>query len=128
MKYIASVCKRTALGAACCLALNTAHATNGMNMEGYGPIATGMGGASMAYDNGNAAMMNNPATLGLMDEQSRLDLFVGFLGPDVKAKTSGITADSDGDAYYMPAGGWVKKHGRATYGIGVFGQGGMGTE
>ena len=27
-------------------------ATNGMLMEGYGPIATGMGGAAMAYDNG----------------------------------------------------------------------------
>ena len=39
----------------------TATATNGMNMEGYGPIATGMGGASYAYDNGTAAMMNNPA-------------------------------------------------------------------
>ena len=37
-----------------------------MNMEGYGPIATGMGGASMAYDNGTAAVINNPATLGLM--------------------------------------------------------------
>jgi hypothetical protein len=41
-------------------------ATNGMIMEGYGPVATGMGGAAMAYDNGTAAMANNPATLGLM--------------------------------------------------------------
>ena len=49
-------------------ASTTVHATNGMNLEGYGPIATGMGGASMAYDNGAAAMMNNPATLGLMPE------------------------------------------------------------
>ena len=37
--------------------------TNGMLMEGYGPIAAGMGGASMAYDNGTTAMANNPATL-----------------------------------------------------------------
>ena len=36
-----------------------AFATNGMNMEGYGPIALGMGGASMAYENGSAATMNN---------------------------------------------------------------------
>jgi long-chain fatty acid transport protein len=35
-----------------------AMATNGMLMEGYGPIAAGMGGASMAYDNGTAAMAN----------------------------------------------------------------------
>jgi long-chain fatty acid transport protein len=33
-----------------------------MNMEGYGPIACGMGGACMAFDNGTAAVMNNPAT------------------------------------------------------------------
>ena len=42
-----------------CMALaglaGSAYATNGMNVEGYGPIASGMGGASMAYDNGNAA-------------------------------------------------------------------------
>src|SRR5437763_754946 len=39
-------------------------ATNGMNMEGYGPIATALGGASFAYDNGTAGLINNPATLG----------------------------------------------------------------
>ena len=60
--------RQTALCAAILTLLTpTAHATNGMNMEGYGPIAAAMGGASMAYDNGTAAMMNNPATIGLMD-------------------------------------------------------------
>ena len=58
----------------------SAYATNGMNLEGYGPIATGMGGASMAYDNGNAAVMNNPATLGLRGQGSRLDVALGMLG------------------------------------------------
>lgn len=104
------------------------YATNGMNMEGYGPEATAMGGASMAYDNGTAAMMNNPATLGLMPEGDRLDLFAGFLGPDVEAKAGGLSADSDGTAYYMPAAGWARKRGRWTFGLGVYGQGGMGTE
>ena len=46
-----------------------AFATNGMNLEGYGPVAHAMGGASMAHDNGSAAMMNNPATLGLLDQK-----------------------------------------------------------
>ena len=103
-------------------------ATNGMNMEGYGPIAAAMGGASMAYDNGSAAMMNNPATIGLMDEGDRLDLFFGFLGPDVKAEAGGMSAKSDGTAYYMPAAGFLRKRGELTYGIGMYGQGGMGTE
>ena len=108
-------------------------ATNGMNLEGYGPIATAMGGASMAYDNGNAAVMNNPATLGLAADGSRLDIAVGMLGPDVTAKCvagpcAGMNAASDGDAYYMPAVGWTKKNGPLTYGAALFAQGGMGTD
>lgn len=105
--------------------VGSAHATNGMNMEGYGPIATGMGGASMAYDNGTAAMMNNPATLGLAADGNRFDAALGFLGPDV-AVVNGQS--SGGDAYFMPAIGWARKDGNLTYGVGMFAQGGMGTE
>jgi len=105
-------------------------ATNGMNLEGYGPIATGMGGASMAYDNGVAAVMNNPATLGLMDDgSSRLDVALGNLGPDVSndAGPGGI-AKSGGTSYFMPAIGYAKRAGKLTYGFGMSAQGGMGTE
>ena len=111
----------------------SALATNGMNMNGYGPVASAMGGASMAYENGTAGMMNNPATLGLMDTGSRLDVAVGFLGPDVGLNGMTFTgapwsAPSGGDAYYMPAIGWAKNNGSLTYGVGMFAQGGMGTE
>lgn len=111
----------------------SAYATNGMNVEGYGPIASGMGGASMAYDNGTAAMMNNPATLGLAADGNRLDVALGFLGPDVSTRCNGgpcagMNASSGGDAYYMPAVGWTRKNGNLTYGLGMFAQGGMGTE
>ncbi len=108
----------------------TVYATNGMNMEGYGPIATGMGGASMAYDNGAAAMMNNPATLGLMAPGDRLDVALGFLGPHVKSTNdaTGESSTSSGNAYYMPALGWVWKNGPLSSGVGVFSQGGMGAE
>lgn len=105
-----------------------AFATNGMNLEGYGPIATGMGGASFAYDNGTAAMANNPATLALNQSNARLDLAVGMLGPDVNSNAAGFSAPSAGDAYYMPAVGYVRRSGNLTYGVGVFAQGGMGTE
>jgi long-chain fatty acid transport protein len=117
--------KQLAAIAVSSMVVSSAWATNGMNVEGYGPIATGMGGASMAYDNGNAAMMNNPATLGLADDGSRLDLAVGFLGPDVKV-VGGL--ESGGDAYIMPAGGYTRKNGNLTYGFGIYAQGGMGTE
>jgi long-chain fatty acid transport protein len=119
------------LAAAVAAAITTpcAFATNGMNMEGYGPVATGMGGASMAYDNGSAAVMNNPATLSLMaDKSSRLDVAVGQLSPDVNSTASGLSADSSATSFIMPAVGWVKRDGQFAYGFGMFAQGGMGTE
>ena len=56
-------------------------ATNGMNMEGYGPISTAMGGASQAIEHGTAAMAQKPATLALMGPGSRIDVAIGVLGP-----------------------------------------------
>ncbi|MEI8171100.1 MAG: outer membrane protein transport protein [Rhodoferax sp.] len=111
------------------LAAGSVHATNGMLMEGYGPISTGMGGASQAIDHGNAGMAQNPATLGMMpDGTSRLDVAFGILGPDVKSSVPGMEAKSGGTSYLMPAFGYVKRNGAYTYGIGMFAQGGMGTE
>lgn len=110
-----------------------AHATNGMNLEGYGPVAAAMGGASMAYDNGTAAVMNNPATLGLMADGSRIDVALGILAPSITANCvagpcTGMEAKSLSDAFFMPAVGYANKSGQLTYGVGVFSQGGMGTE
>jgi long-chain fatty acid transport protein len=113
------------------LAAGSAYATNGMLMEGYGPISTGMGGASQAIDHGNAGMAQNPATLGMMaDGTSRLDVAFGILGPDVTSSvpSMGMTAKSGGTSYVMPAFGYTKRNGAYTYGIGMFAQGGMGTE
>jgi len=107
-----------------------AFATNGMNMEGYGPIAAGMGGASFAYDNGTAALANNPATIGMMaNGTQRFDLAVGGLQPDVTAKMTGMPdAHSGGDSYLMPGFGYIRKDGKLAWGVGVMAQGGMGTE
>ena len=119
--------KLAAIFAASGLAAPTlAFATNGMLMEGYGPIAAAMGGAAMAYDNGTAAMANNPATLGLMAEGRRVDVMLGFVGPRVAAP--GTMGDSKADAFYMPAVGYAARQDRLTYGLGIYGQGGMGTE
>jgi long-chain fatty acid transport protein len=120
-------------------ALPALHATNGMNMEGYGPVATAMGGASFGYDNGTAAMINNPATLGLMADAARLDLAVGILGPHIEVKSppttpnifgvpANQTAKSSATAFFMPAMGYARRSGNLVYGLGVFGQGGMGCE
>jgi long-chain fatty acid transport protein len=122
-------------GALC--ATTSAYATNGMNMEGYGPEATAMGGASQAYDVGSAAMMNNPATIGLMETNNRFDAVLGNLRPDITSKAPATaippgaddTAKSSADSFFMPAVGYLRKSGeKMTWGVGVFAQGGMGTE
>ncbi|MFH2134419.1 MAG: outer membrane protein transport protein [Pseudomonadota bacterium] len=122
---------RSAVAVLVLAALSTqqAYATNGMNLSGYGPEAHAMGGASMAYDNGTAALMNNPATLGLMEEGHRFDAAIGGLFPAITAKnTTYGNTDSSATAFYMPAVGWANKSGQITYGVGMFSQGGMGTE
>jgi long-chain fatty acid transport protein len=107
-------------------------ATNGMNLEGYGPISAGMGGTSFGFHNGTAAMMNNPATLGLFADGYHLDLALGYLGPRITAtvQTPGgdMSAESESKSFWMPALGFYIKKSSWGYGIGVFGQGGMGTE
>ncbi len=127
-----NITKKNVVSLAVATALSTplaVWATNGMNLEAYGPIAGGMGGAAYAYDNGTAAVMNNPATLGMMEEGSRLDVAVGSLGPDISSSMASMPkANSSATAFYMPAVGWVKKSGALAYGVGVFAQGGMGTE
>jgi long-chain fatty acid transport protein len=108
------------------------HATNGMNLEAYGAMAGGMGGASFAYDNGNAAMMNNPATLGLRKQSSNFGLGLTALIPDVKttmpSPAGPVTVESDGNLYLMPNLSFIKKSGEFTYGAGLYAQGGMGSE
>ncbi len=105
------------------------HATNGMLMEGYGPIATGSGGASMASDNGTAGMANNPATLGLMSQGARLDVAVGQLGPKVASQAGPMNADSSANSFLMPAFGYTRRSDSGlVWGVGMFAQGGMGTE
>lgn len=124
-----SALRPLAAAAACALCASPALATNGMDMEGYGPISTGMGGVSQAIEHGTAAVIQNPATLALMPEGQRLDLAIGILGPRVSSSMAGMPeAKSGGTAYTMPAIGYAYKKGPLTYGIAVFSQGGMGTE
>ncbi|HRD95295.1 MAG TPA: outer membrane protein transport protein [Rubrivivax sp.] len=128
MNIVRTVFKLTPV-AALCLGALPASATNGMLMEGYGPVATGMGGAAQAVDHGTAAMAQNPATLALMAPTSRHDAAFGILGPRVASSMPGMgSAESSGKSYVMPAFGYARRSGNLTYGFGLFAQGGMGTE
>jgi long-chain fatty acid transport protein len=113
---------------AAALAPITSYATIGMNLEGYGPISTAMGGAALAYDNGLAAVMSNPATLGLMDEGRRLDVALGNMRPTVKAKMGSTTWESTDGSFLMPALGYAEKRGNMTWGVAGMAQGGMGAD
>jgi long-chain fatty acid transport protein len=103
-----------------------------MNLEGYGPISAGMGGAAYGFHVGTAAMMNNPATLGFFADGYHLDLALGYLGPRIESTVTTpmgeMTAESESKSFWMPALGFYSKKSEWGYGIGVFGQGGMGTE
>lgn len=121
--------RNTAIALAVAGPMTAAMATNGMILEGYGPISTGMGGASQAYDHGNAAMAQNPATLSLAEDGARFDVAVGNLGPKITASMTGMpSADSSGTAYMMPAIGYTRKANGLSYGVGLYAVGGMGTE
>ncbi|MEW6728754.1 MAG: outer membrane protein transport protein [Pseudomonadota bacterium] len=127
-----SALKRSVLATAVAtLVAAPAYATNGMNMEAYGAKAGGMGGASMAYDSGNSAMMNNPATLALKREGWDVGVGLTLLQPNVETRLGGpggMGFASGGDSYLMPSFSLVRKQGPFAYGIGVLAQGGMGTE
>ncbi len=105
-------------------------ATNGMNLEAYGAKAGGMGGAAFAYDSGNSAAMNNPATL-LLKPAGKANLGVGLtlLAPDVTSSHAlAGSVDSKGTAYWMPTIGYTRRQDGLAYGVALLAQGGMGTE
>ena len=108
---------------------STAFATNGMNLEGYGARSHALGGAGMAFDTGNSAVMNNPATLGMMKEgDDELGIGIRGLHPDVAVDYNGQYVKSAGTAYYMPSLSYMRKDGKFAWGVAVLAQGGMGTE
>jgi len=108
-------------------------ATNGMNMEGYGPISTAMGGTAQAYNNGLGGMMNNPATLGMGAESgNKFQFAIGGLNSNVSSSApngSGGTVKTDSNGtFIMPNFGYARKRDKLTFGFGIMSQGGMGTD
>ena len=121
---------RIALAVSSALLASSAFATNGMNMEGYGPISTAMGGTAQAYSNGLGGMMNNPATMGMNVKEGNIFQFaVGGLNPTISSehKASGAKTDSTG-SFIMPGFGYATKKNGFTWGVGFMAQGGMGTD
>lgn len=124
--------RKTACSAVALLVLlgaTPAFATNGMNLEGYGPKSMAMGGTGSAYDIGNSAVMNNPATLGFMQEgTANVSFGLRGLHPHIKLENSGVTDRSDATSFFMPSMSYMRRDGRFSYGVAMLAQGGMGTD
>ncbi len=124
--------RKTACSAVALLVLigaTPAFATNGMNLEGYGSKSLAMGGTGSAYDTGNSAVMNNPATLGFMKEgEAEIGFGIRALHPDVDMTYGGNKEDSVANAFYMPSISYMRRDGRISWGAAMFAQGGMGTD
>ncbi len=107
-----------------------AWATNGMNMIAFGGQEAGMAGASLGVSDNAVAMNNNPAGLTQVQGQE-LTFGLSALMPNLTHKDM-FHNDVDGEknifllpmlayAYRLPNSPWA-------FGLGLFGQGGMGAE
>ncbi|PRZ44838.1 long-chain fatty acid transport protein [Paraburkholderia fungorum] len=129
-----SGCKAVAFSMAF-FAVGTAQATDVFNLEGYGPVSRAMGGTGVAYDIGAAAMMANPATLGLMGQGTYLDLGLDVITTDIKeydtatgkSVSSGNHGNNNGP-YFAPQAAFVYRAGKYAFGAGVFAEGGLGAQ
>lgn len=109
------------------LATTSAFATDGYFPHGYGMKALGMGGASVAMTDNAFAGANNPATASFSG--SRADLGLNVFSPKRSATQSTATTTSDKNTFFIPEFGYVSKpSGNITYGITVYGNGGMNTD
>lgn len=105
------------------------------NFEGYGPVSRAMGGTGAAFDNGVAALMYNPATLGLADDRGELHLGLDWVSADiyVRDRSTGEKASSADNGknrspYFSPQLAFAVHEGRLSFGLGLFGGSGGGDE
>ncbi|GAB4346775.1 MAG: hypothetical protein Kow006_05770 [Gammaproteobacteria bacterium] len=134
---------RYLLGAAIAgLALASApgHATNGYFAHGYGTKNNGMAGAGVALPQDAMAAATNPA--GMVWVGDRMDLGVALFSPHreysataitgglgANGGTSGSNVSSDNEYFLIPHYGrnWASG-GSSSFGLSVYGNGGMNTE
>jgi long-chain fatty acid transport protein len=84
-------------------------ATDGLFLEGFGPISRGMGGTAVSNYVGPASMMVNPATMGLSDATDEVLLGFDLITTDISAsnlatdeKVSSSTHSQNRGPYVAP--------------------------
>lgn len=104
----------------------TMFATNGMNMIGFGPKSSAMGGVGLGLWNDASSMNINPATISFI-KNKKLDLNVGLLMPKVTFKNSLNDTEGENNIFPMPNISYVNGNdSKLTFGLSFFTQGGMG--
>ena len=111
----------------------SAQATNGYFIEGVGPKAQAMAGTGIALPQDALAAANNPAGTALVG--NRLDFGLTWFNPDRSARIRGNLAGADGDYdgnkksdFAIPELGYTRALSpQLSYGVAVYGNGGMNT-
>ncbi len=111
----------------------SAQATNGYFMHGNSITSQGMAGTGFALSHDGIQAVSNPAAL--VKTEDRLDVGLNLFAPDRSSKVSGNTNNLDGsyDAngtsiFFIPQIGLVRTYSdKLTYGLAMYGNGGMNT-
>jgi long-chain fatty acid transport protein len=123
-----------AIATALLAAAPAAQATDGYFSHGYGMKGKGMAGATAALAQDAFAGANNPAAGAFAGE--RMDLGLDWFSPRRKASRTGsgggvldFSADSDSQHFFIPEFGYNSRaSGSLSWGIAVYGNGGMNTD
>jgi long-chain fatty acid transport protein len=115
-----------------CLALfsGTAMATNGMNMIGYGPRSTGMGGAEVAVGADSSASAGNPAGMGISSPRSA-SIGLSVLAPHLSLSDSRNDTDGEDQFFPLPQMSFAQPLSDGSsliWGLNLYAQGGMGVD
>lgn len=109
----------------------SAYATNGYFSHGYGQSAKGMGGVGIAYSQDTLAAATNPA--GMVHLGNRMDIGLEIFAPDRGFTYGAGSVDGNGSGameswFPLPEFGYNRMiNSNLSFGVSVFGNGGMNT-
>ncbi len=111
------------------LAALSAHATNGDNLIGYGPISQAMGGSGVAMGMGPESILKNPA---LIQTPNQFEfLFSGtYFSPTVTSGFQGGSQQtSKANTFLIPSVAFINKiNDQYSFGLGAYGVSGLGVD
>ncbi len=113
------------------ISLEVAYATNGTNLIGFSAVSNAMGGADTAAIVDTSAINSNPALLSQISSL-KADLTFSFMQPKLHHKDQfGNNRDGENNPFMLANLGFASRLESLpslTWGIGIFSQGGFGTD